>query len=193
MTDQAIIAALAKVQVEKVANCDACSGGGIVYYIHGCGTCGTPEKSPEICNCPPCPTCAPIRELDLRVHGITGGEYQPTMNNVELYNLYCSCGDTIQYFRKVAHNHPSYSQELHDNLNPDLTTHREGSKLWLVHCLITLGEWEKFVGDMNDGIDLACFSDPEHDCKCYMKVADILTDGKNLVPAIEEYLKEREG
>ena len=149
---QAIITALAKVQGEKVANCDACSGGGIVYYIHGCGTCGTPEKSPEICNCPPCPSCAEVRALDADFK-LWAEVLTWTSNTMSL--------TTEQY--KIDG--------------------KPQGKLWIVHCLMTLGKWEEFVRWAENMM-------PQVELIVRLK---IFTDGKLLVPVIEEYLKEREG
>ena len=173
MPDQDIITELAKVQREVKANCQ-------------CGGSGELKCMGETSDYDECPDCAEVRALDLCWHEWknTGELVHPLSPNASLYKWKCTCGLSAASF-----DGPPQKAQLCDN--PDLTTHMEGSKLWIVHCLITLGEWEKFVGDMNDGIDLACFSDPEHDCKCYMKVADILTSGELLVEAISSFLEQR--
>ncbi len=66
--------------------------------------------------------------------------------------------------------------------NPDLTTEpykidgKPQGKLWITHIMQVLGEWDKFIISLEG-----------------KPITSIVIDGKDLVPAIEAYLKEREG
>ncbi len=176
--DHKIVAALAAIQKAVVAGCK-CEDVGLLQSENHCLEC-TQGPTDIVCSdkhdsliCDPCPDCAEVRALDLCWH--------EEGKDKETGRLTAFC----------KHCHKFAGDPDWRNGHPDLTTHMHGSKLWIVHVMQVLGEWKKFVGHMNDEIDLACFNDPEHDCSCYMKVADILTDGKDLVPAIGAYLEER--
>ena len=184
---QAIITALAKVRVEVKANCK-CGGKGKVTRFY---EDTTRVKHVDILRDKggefeyiPCPDCAEVRALDLcwhrdRITGISPKYQAYTCDN---------CGKQTDY-RKF---------------NPDLTTEpykidgEPQGKLWIVHVMQVLGVWEGFVRWHNKqslymvhapwGYDYS-----QRDEITPLVSADILTDGSKLVPAIEAYLKEREG
>ena len=166
---QAIIAALAKVRGEKVDNCK-CRGSGKVEckYCHRIG-CECDKRhitrAEDCCNYfevgglyyISCPTCATIRELDFEI-------------------VYC-----LHLGKESCHSTCGRYIEGCKGINvPDLTTHQEGSKLWLVHIMQVLGVWEEFVGWLCN----RAWNRKE-------RLTDTLTDSKLLVPAVEAWLKER--
>ena len=161
---KAIITALAKVQGEVKANCK----------------CGGSNRVQD-CKCPSyydwaekCSDCAEVRALDLCWHSCEKGTIDKRYIPEEVY--YCDgCGEGPRTFKD-------------DWGNPDLTTHMHGSKLWLTHVLEVLGLWEEFIYWQSDRLMANV------DGRLYrMDFADILTDGKLLMPVVEAYLKEREG
>ena len=123
-----------------------------------------------------CPDCAEIRALDLCWHSCEKGTVDKRYMPEEIY--YCDgCGKGPRTFKD-------------DWENPDLTTHMYGGKLWIVHCLEVLGEWNEFCNYLirtNSRHGLG-YSNPY-----VRKIIDITKDGEHLVPAIGAYLKERNG
>ena len=203
--NQAIIAALAKVREEVKANCK-CGGSGKFecghpakcQTIEGCDHCiGNKCKLEEIVKYSTvrkCPDCAEVRALDLGPHEFAE-KYEKEIPLYEwasretFHFVKCSCGRDF---------HSQAWQNHIKETNPDLTTHMHGSKLYIVHVMQVLGMWESFA--INLRIKIAEEYNPVKDepneiskGKQQVQYADILTDGELLVPAIEVYLKEREG
>ena len=166
---KAIITALAKVQGEVKANCK-CGGSN---RVQDC-------KCPSYYDCAEkCSDCAEVRAFDLKwkckwdkcVH------WRDASIGVYAWERCILQGD--KYIHDIKDCTEGY---------PDLTTHMHGSKLWLTHVLEVLGLWEEFIYWQSDRLMANV------DGRLYrMDFADILTDGKLLMPVVEAYLKEREG
>ena len=124
-----------------------------------------------------CPDCAEVRALDLCWH-----EWKISNEELDIYRC-VNCNRTSdEYGIRRYH--------------PDLTTHMHESKLWIVHVMQVLGEWDGFmlhVNPISPTLSSQMGGAYQLSTKEILKFADILTDGEHLVPAIEAYLKEREG
>lgn len=170
MTHQQIIIKLAGIRDGLVKGCK-CGGSGRkkiarIDYARLFKENGFPLTGGMIAdNIPdtiPCPSCAELRGLELDKRACRDFPYAQTK---PCQNRPC---ETCDYFKPIG--------------PPDLTIHRQGSKLWIIHVMQVLGEWEGFV-------EWVWVDDYRRKLSHKLETADILTDGEKLVPAISAYLE----
>lgn len=211
MNDSKAIFTLLRAILEKrIAGCE-CRGSGWICTVdssyqlgqnHPCahfvkdGDCSANEN-----DCAwkrPCPTCAKDRAM-LEVvcwHEWMDVSATQFRNFSRDMVLECTCGRTVIYneekMLKYMQSEPDWFDIIgcrHPTGNPDLTTDMTGTRLTLVDMLASAGEWPGFLEWHNEQIELVCYGNTT-ECVCFESVADILTDGALLVPAVKSYLEE---